>query len=174
MDSQTLAFSLVSSQWHTHKPTIPRWIPQEGVSPSFLWTQLFLNKVLMVLTSSSNKPFASISEDCGAGAQPRPVGITEETSWFSLITPLLHPPSGCLSVHLSVCLSWFPLFLPLKHLRCLLSPSLTVLHPALRLFAAFPFRALPLVSFLDFVSFLYFEKYDIWSYLKNIVPFQIH
>lgn len=44
-------------------------IPQEGASlPSlFLWTQLLLNKVLMVLTFSSNKPFPPIREDFGAG-----------------------------------------------------------------------------------------------------------
>lgn len=67
------------------------WIPQEGVSrPSpFLWTQLLLNKVLMVLTSSSNNPPTPSNQGGFWGrAQPRPVGITEEAPWFALITAL--------------------------------------------------------------------------------------
>lgn len=94
--------------------------------PSFLWTRLFLNKVLMVLTSSSNKPFPPIRADCRAGPQSRPVGITEETSWFSLITPSLSL-SLCGSLPLSVPLLLLPpLSLQISLSQWLLAPPMSL------------------------------------------------
>lgn len=52
---------------HTHTTHNPMNSSGRSQLSSFLWTQLFLNKVLMVLTSSSNKPFPPIREDCEAG-----------------------------------------------------------------------------------------------------------
>lgn len=111
--SVSLTHTLLNTPTHTtHYPPVNS--SGRSQPPSFLWTQLFLNKVLMVLTSSSNKPFPPIREDCGAGAQSRPVGITEETSWFSLITPSL-------SVSLSLCVS--PLSAPAPSLPLQISLS---------------------------------------------------
>lgn len=87
---------------HTHTALV--WIPQEGVSrpSSFLWTQLLLNKVLMVLTSSSNKLFPPIREDFEAGLS-RGLWVLQrkrpDSPWL-----LPHPPT--LSEYL--CLSGIP------------------------------------------------------------------
>ena len=62
---KTLSLSLTSSSSHTHTltHTLLHYPPMNSSGrsqpSSFLWTQLFLNKVLMVLTSSSNKPLPS-------------------------------------------------------------------------------------------------------------------
>lgn len=75
---------------------------------SFLWTQLFLNKVLMVLTSSSNKPFPPISEDFWSWGSAEACGYYRGNVLILLDYSL--SLFLCLSVSLSPSLS--PLFLP--------------------------------------------------------------
>lgn len=88
----------INTHTHTHNPRMNS--SGRSQPSSFLWTKLFLNKVLMALTSSSNKPFPPIREDCGAGLS--------QGLW---VLQRKRPDSPWLLPHL---LSVFPLFLLLS------------------------------------------------------------